>query len=102
MFDRIDQSFSEDSLLVQFFPLDGTSQDDLVTLMELPFISAQWGGHRGKCYTNYANNVEYRPAMGFAENTPCIFDLISKTASSIGTVMYEISGIYSKVKTVQE
>ena len=91
MFERIDIGFDtyyDKGIDVLFWSFDN---NDLQTVMHINFVSPNWGGHRGKCYTNYTNGYENRPAMGFSSDSPCIFDVVSPNPSDIGTVCYEIN-----------
>jgi hypothetical protein len=89
MFTRIDTGFnSEYSEQVPILFWDFKAET-LQTLAKLKQTSATWGGHRGKCYFNYTNGIEPRPAMGFADNTRCQFDLIGAT-NKTGTIFYEL------------
>ena len=98
-FDRQSEHNTEfsDELDVMFYSL---TENKLVKLLSLHYVTPQWGGHRGKCYTNYMNSVETMPAMGFALDSKCIFDMISKDYANIGTIAYDICGTWSKVKSI--
>ena len=48
-----------------------------------------WGGHRGKCYLNYANNMIYAPIMGFSVDSPCLINMIGVDNLNVGTIYYE-------------
>lgn len=90
MFDRVDIGFSDyydDGFDVQFWSFDSNS---LETVMHIDLRTPDWGGHRGKCYTNYTSGREPRPAMGFSVDTKCDFDIVAPDPSAIGTVFYEI------------
>lgn len=89
MFTRTDTGFNSEyakpvPVLFWSFKLE-----KLIEVVTLKKTSNTWGGHRGKCYFNYTNGQEPRPAMGFAGNTPCIFDLIG-ASDKIGTIFYEL------------
>jgi len=89
MFTRTDTGFSSEyakpvPVLFWSFKLE-----KLIEVATLKKTSNTWGGHRGKCYFNYTNGQEPRPAMGFAGNTPCGFDLIG-ASDKVGTIFYEL------------
>ena len=89
MFTRTDTGFSSEyanpvPVLFWSFKLK-----KLIEVATLKKTSNTWGGHRGKCYFNYTNGQEPRPAMGFAGNTPCGFDLIG-ASDKVGTIFYEL------------
>lgn len=89
MFERIDVGYEEhysDPIKVLFWSFQDKK---LKTLTELKQLTSNWGGHRGKCYTNYTNGSEPRVAMGFADNTRCPFDFIGSN-ENIGTIFYNI------------
>ena len=89
LFERIDTgypSYYSSPIKVLFWSFE---RERLETLIELKQLKADWGGHRGKCYFNYTNGAEPRPAMGFADNTRCPFDLIGSD-ENIGTIFYEL------------
>lgn len=91
MFDRIDKGdeyiqYYGTGVKLQFYELDTGKLND-VGFLEL--TNNSWGGHRGKCYTNYTNGQENHPAMGFSEDTPCVFDIVG-ASNGIGTIFYEL------------
>ena len=89
LFTRIDTGFTAQygkPLPLLFWSF---ASEKLITLMELEMSSSTWGGHRGKCYSNYVNAFERRPAMGFANDTKCPFDLIG-ASDGTGTIYYDI------------
>ncbi len=89
MFTRIDTGFTNqysNPVPVLFWSF---KYKRLIEVASLKKTSATWGGHRGKCYSNYTNGQEPRPAMGFAANTPCMFDL-NGGSERIGTIYYEL------------
>ena len=69
-----------------FYDLD---TNELADVGYLGLTNNSWGGHRGKCYTNYTNGQEPHPAMGFSADTPCVFDIIG-ASEGIGTIFYEL------------
>jgi len=71
--------------LVVTFTLDDNKLEN-VRIMEKEY---GWGGHRGKCYTNYVTRQEKRPAMGFSVDTPCLFTF-SDTSDKTGTLYYDL------------
>lgn len=90
MYDRVDigyDTYYGKGVDVQFWSLE---TNELLTLMHLDLVSPNWGGHRGKCYLNYASSNEHRPAMGFSDDTRCQFDIVCPNANDIGTVFYDI------------
>lgn len=90
MFTRIDTGFSavyDKDIPVLFWSF---LNEKMYTVAKLKQLVANWGGHRGKCYFNYTNGQETRPAMGFAANTPCGFDLIGADGTAIGTIFYTL------------
>ena len=90
MFTRIDTGYTSEyskQVPVLFWSF---ADERLYTIASLKQLTQTWGGHRGKCYMNYTNGQECRPAMGFAGNTPCQFDLIGATGTNIGTIFYEL------------
>lgn len=62
----------------------------LYTVAELGLTNNSWGGSRGKCYLNYTNGQQPRPAMGFSDDSRCVFDLVGADNSNIGTIFYEL------------
>jgi hypothetical protein len=90
MYDRVDigfDSFYDKGFDVQWWSING---EELQTLVHVDLLSETWGGHRGKCYVNYASGAEPRPAMGFSVDTPCIMDIPCIAPSNVGTVFYEL------------
>lgn len=91
LFERID-SGNEYSQLYgtgihhQFWSLES---NELVDAGYLGLTNNSWGGHRGKCYTNYTNGQEPHPAMGFSVDTPCVFDIIG-ASDGLGTIFYNM------------
>lgn len=91
MFDRIDAysegraHWNDPEITLTFYSLD---KNELKQVGKVKKASG-WGGHRGKCYTNYTSGQEVRPAMGFSSDTPCIFSFVG-ASDKIGTVFYEI------------
>ena len=66
------------------------AEERLYTVITLPLKEGEtWGGCRGKCYINYTSGQENRPAMGFADNTRCAFDLVG-AGDNIGTIMFNL------------
>ena len=99
MYDRVDIGYTDyydKGIDIQFWSLE---TNELVTLMHLDLISSDWGGHRGKCYVNYTNSNEYRPAMGFSDDTRCRFDIVRPNSSDIGTVFYDVGA--KTIRTLQ-
>lgn len=90
MFTRIDTGFT--SIYSKPVPVLFWSfkNEQLYTVASLKQLTQSWGGHRGKCYMNYTNGQESRPAMGFAGNTPCQFDLVGANGTNIGTIFYDL------------
>jgi len=91
MFDRIDtgteyQQYYGTGVKIQFWSFESNTLSDVGYL---GLTNNSWGGHRGKCYTNYTNGQEPCPAMGFSEDTPCVFDLIG-ASSGLGTIFYDL------------
>ena len=90
MFTRIDTGFSSEydkPVPVLFWSLD---DERMYTIARIPQLVESWGGHRGKCYSNYTNGQESHPAMGFADNTPCQFAIVGADGTNIGTIFYDI------------
>ncbi len=90
MFTRIDTGFSSEyskPVPVLFWSFTNEKMYEVASLKQL---TESWGGHRGKCYMNYTNGEEPRPAMGFAGNTPCQFDLVGANGNNIGTIYYDL------------
>ena len=90
MFTRIDQGFTSEytkDVPVLFWSF---ADSRLYKVASLKQLTQSWGGHRGKCYMNYTNGQECRPAMGFAGNTPCQFDLVGADGTNIGTIFYDL------------
>lgn len=90
MFTRIDTGFTPEyskPVQVLFWSF---KNKQMFTVASLKQLTQNWGGHRGKCYMNYTNGQESRPAMGFAGNTPCQFDLIGANGANIGTIFYDL------------
>lgn len=65
-------------------------EERLYTVAELGLTNNSWGGSRGKCYLNYTNGQQPRPAMGFSDDTRCYFDIVGADNSNIGTIFYEL------------
>ena len=66
------------------------AEERLYTVITLPLKEGEtWGGCRGKCYINYTSGQENRPAMGYADNTRCTFDLVG-AGDNIGTIMFNL------------
>lgn len=91
-FERIDvgaafSSYYGGDLSVLFWSFDA---EKLYTIAKVRLTNNSWGGHRGKCYSNYTNGQENRPGMGFSDDTRCVFDLIGADGINIGTIFYEI------------
>ena len=91
MFERIDtgteyEEYYGTGVKLLFYDLD---TNELVDVGYLGLTNNSWGGHRGKCYTNYTNGQEPHPAMGFSADTPCVFDIIG-ASEGIGTIFYEL------------
>ena len=89
LFTRIDTGFESEyskDVPILFWSF---KDNKLITLISLKKTGNDWGGHRGKCYSNYTNGQETRPAMGFALNTPNVFDLVGAW-NGIGTIYYEL------------
>lgn len=91
MFERIDTGS-------EYTPLYGTGihhqfwSFDTETLIDAGYLGLtnnSWGGHRGKCYTNYTSGQELHPAMGYSEDTPCVFDIIG-ASTGLGTIFYDL------------
>lgn len=90
MYDRIGESgaLGGQGFDVQWYDL---RNNELKTIMHIYLTTNSWGGHRGKCYINYTSGAQPYPAMGFAGNTPCAFDVAYPDASKIGTVYYDVA-----------
>ena len=91
IFDRIDgyqttTPYYGNPVKVTFYSLEDHKLKTVCT-MEKQY---GWGGHRGKCYTNYVSGQENRPAMGFSADTPCIFTFAG-ASDGIGTLYYELN-----------
>ena len=91
MFDRIDSGseyaeYYGTGIKLQFYDLDTNTLNDVGYL---GLTNNSWGGHRGKCYTNYTNGQESNPAMGFSDDSPCVFDIVG-ASDGIGTIFYEL------------
>ena len=89
MYDRIEEggALNGQGFDVQWYDL---RNNELKTIMHIYLTTNTWGGHRGKCYINYTSGAQPYPAMGFAGNTPCAFDVASPDVSKIGTVYYDV------------
>ena len=89
MYDRIGESgaLGGQGFDVQWYDLQ---TNELKTIMHIFLTTNSWGGHRGKCYINYTSGAQPYPAMGFAGNTPCVFDVAYSDVSKIGTVYYDV------------
>ena len=90
-FDRIDkgteyEEYYGTSVKLLFYNLDTKTLEEVGCI---GLTNDSWGGHRGKCYTNYTNGQEARPAMGFSYDTPCVFDIIGES-DGIGTIIYDL------------
>ena len=97
MYDRVDTGYTSqygDPVTMKFWDIEA---EELVDIVTLGLTSNTWGGSRGKCYVNYTNGKEVKPAMGFSIDTPCIFDLVCDNPANIGTIAYDIGS-----KTVSE
>lgn len=88
MYDRCGDGTGSQGFDLQYYDL---RTSELITIMHINLVSGNsWGGHRGKCYVNYTSGAQPYPAMGFAGNTPCIFDVAYPDVSKIGTVYYDV------------
>ena len=90
MFDRIDgyessTPYYPNPIKVMFYSLEYSM---LIQVCTMPKANS-WGGHRGKCYTNYTSAQEPHPAMGFSASSPCIFTFAG-ASENIGTLYYEM------------
>lgn len=89
MFERIDTGDEYASLYGtgihhQFWSFDS---EKMIDAGYLGLTNNSWGGHRGKCYTNYTTGQEAHPAMGYSEDSPCVFDIIG-ASDGLGTIFY--------------
>lgn len=93
MYERIDtgDEFSQQygtPVKMYFWDID---QGKLYEVANVPLLSGQtWGGSRGKCYLNFTSGQQPRPAMGFSDDTRCIFDIAGSDGQNIGTIYYEL------------
>lgn len=85
-FERIDSGYSGTEIHHQFYSFE---TGEMMDAGVLGLTNNSWGGHRGKCYTNYTNGQEPHPAMGFSVDTPCVFDIIG-ASTGLGTIFYDI------------
>ena len=100
MYERLDSTFQEQvkGYYTLFYSIDEAKLYKLkyYTLNDKEYqdfigtTSLAWGGHRGKCYLNYANAQIPYPMMGFTVYTPCIINLIGTDNRSIGTIYYKL------------
>ena len=93
MYERIDtgDEFSQQygtPVKMYFWDIDKAK---LYEVANVPLLSGQtWGGSRGKCYLNFTSGQQPRPAMGFSDDTRCIFDIAGSDGQNIGTIYYEL------------
>ena len=92
MYERIDtgteyESYYGSKVKMLFWSIP---EERLYTVAELGLTNNSWGGSRGKCYLNYTNGQQPRPAMGFSDDTRCYFDIVGADNANIGTIFYEL------------
>ena len=93
-YERIDVGKTGDFLKMYFWDI---KDEQMRVIVNMPKSASSWGGNRGRCYTNYTNGFVPAPVIGFAENTPCPFNLFVEDSTAAGSIQYNMDGTISFV-----